>query len=141
MTDLFGNVTPPEIEKEIFGKPKKEKKPETWDIYRVTENEERYYSLYCAKSHGHAKMLYCNYLGIDFMDADVSINKLGFFKKFIRDVDKCESIEVCGDNIYWTDCFFEVGGYYEYDDKKISVEEIKELEIDYEFISVIFPKK
>ena len=137
MNNLFGETIDhiPEVKKIV-----KEKKPVVWDIYRVTEKEENMYMLFCAKSHGHAKYLYAGYIGCDFLETNTSVEKLSAFHNSVRDCDHGMQIDFF-ESDYWDDCLHKLGGYYEYEDKKITAQEIDSKDIDYEFVSTIFPVK
>jgi len=141
MNNLFGEeVYLSENIKINSKKEPKQVKTVVWNIYRVVEKEENYYFLFCAKSYSHAKYLYCLDIGLEYMEADVNITKLHLFKDFIREIDKGLEITFLDDK-YWEESLHKIGGYYEYTDKKISVEEIKNLDIDSEYISIYIPKK
>lgn len=124
----------PELKKMI-----KEKKPDVWDIYKIDEYEEFTYLTVCAKSHGHAKYIYSNYIGCDFVEASVGISKVHALSVFVREEDKGTVIDIHDD--YWDDCFQKAGGYHEYDDQKITIKNAISRDIDLDFVIAVFPSK
>lgn len=136
MTDLFGEAIDhiPEVKKMV-----KIPKLVIFDIYRVTD-EENYYHLFCARSHSHARYLYALDVGIMYIEAGVSVVRLPLFREFIREIDLGTQIEFL-DDPYWDNALHKIGGYHEYEDEKITVEQIKSGDIDLEFISTNIPKK
>jgi len=125
MVNLFGEEDNfdhiPDVGK-MIKREKKAQKPITWRIYRLISDE--YYYIYCAKSHGHAKYLYCEEFGFDFMDCAIESTKvISKLDSYVRECDHGKAImstdayQVNKDDvIYWIKALITEGAVFEYEE-------------------------